>query len=154
MGTDSKSDWKAILFAGTLAGTLDLTSAFIVTAVKSGNYTGMLQGIASGLLGAESFKGGAATATLGVLTHFSIAFVWTIIFFLASRKIKFLFAQPIISGVIYGVIVYALMYFVIVPLSAAPFKMPRTADSIALNVLIHIICVGLPISLVVRRFAK
>ncbi len=148
------ANYRAILFAGLLAGTLDLTSAFIVTAFKSGNYTKMLQGIASGLLGKDSFTGGAATATFGVIAHFTIAFIWTIIFYAASRKIKFLTAQPIISGVLYGILVYVLMYFVIVPLSAAPFQMPRTPDSIALNVFIHIVCVGLPIALVVRRFSK
>ncbi len=149
-----RADYRAILFGGLLAGTLDLTSAFIVTAFKSGNYVGMLQGIASGVLGKDSFTGGAATATLGVLVHFTIAFIWTIIFYAASRRIKFLTAQPIISGVIYGILVYTLMYHLIVPLSAAPFKMPHTADAIALNVFIHIICIGLPIALVVRRFSK
>lgn len=153
--TDRKSvDYRAVLFAGLLAGTLDLTSAFIVTAFKSGNYARMLQGIASGLLGASSFDGGAATATLGVLAHFAIAFIWTIIFYLASRRIRFLTAQPIVSGVLYGIIVYFLMYYVVVALSAAPFQMPHTLEATVRDVFIHIVCIGLPIALVIRRFSK
>ncbi|MGI8787994.1 MAG: hypothetical protein ACR2HG_09570 [Pyrinomonadaceae bacterium] len=152
--TENRSNYLAILFGGLLAGTLDLTSAFIVTAFKSGNYAGMLQGIASGLLGKESFTGGAATAVLGVLLHFTIAFIWTIIFYLASRRIKFLTAQPILSGVLYGVLVYVLMYYVIVSLSAAPFKMPHDFAATVRDVFIHIVCIGLPIALVVRRFSK
>ena len=145
---------QAILFGGLIAGTLDLTSAFIVTGLRGGRHVRMLQSIASGLLGADSFTGGAATAALGVLVHFTIAFIWTIVFYLASRKIKFLIDQPIVSGVLYGVVVYLLMYYVIVPLSAAPFQMPHNLDAIARDVFIHIICIGLPIALVVRRFSK
>ncbi len=151
---ENRADYRAILFAGLLAGTLDLTSAFIVTALKSGNYARMLQGIASGLLGASSFEGGAATAALGVLAHFIIAFIWTIVFYLASRRIKFLTAQPIVSSVLYGILVYILMYYVIVSLSAAPFQMPHTLEATVRDVFIHIVCIGLPIALVVRRFSK
>ena len=147
-------DYRAILFGGLLAGTLDLTSAFIVTTFKTGNYTRMLQGIASGLLGASSFEGGAATAALGVLVHFVIAFIWTTIFYLASRRIKFLTAQPIVSGVLYGVLVYVMMYYVIVALSRAPFQMPHDFSSTARDVFIHIVCIGLPIALVARRFSR
>lgn len=151
---EKPASYPAILFAGLLAGTLDLTSAFIVTAFKTGNYTGMLQGIASGLLGQRSFAGGAMTATLGVPVHYTIAFIWAIIFYLASRRIKFLTVQPIVSGALYGIAVYILMYYVIVPLSAAPFQMPHTFDATARDVFIHIVCIGLPIALVVRRFSK
>jgi hypothetical protein len=146
--------WRAILFAGLLAGTLDLTSAFIVTAFRSGSHARMLQSIASGLLGASSFTGGAQTAALGVMLHFVIAFIWTTIFYAASRRIKFLTAQPVVSGVLYGIMVYILMYYVIVSLSAAPFQMPHTLEATARDVFIHIICIGLPIALVVRRFSK
>jgi hypothetical protein len=145
---------QAIILGGLIAGTLDLTSAFIVTGLRGGSHARMLQGIASGLLGADSFTGGAATAALGGLLHFTIAFIWTIVFYLASRKVKFLIDQPIVSGVLYGVVVYLLMYYVIVPLSAAPFQMPHTPDAIARDVFIHIICIGLPIALVVRRYSK
>lgn len=151
---EKSANYRVILFAGLLAGTLDLTSAFIVTAVRSGNYAGMLQGIASGLVGKESFTGGATTAALGVLIHFIIAFIWTTVFYLASRRIKFLVDQPIVSGVLYGIFVYLLMYYVIVPLSAAPFQMPHTLDATARDVFIHIVCIGLPIALITRRFSK
>ncbi|MDQ3064111.1 MAG: hypothetical protein M3R14_14805 [Acidobacteriota bacterium] len=152
--TEKSRALQAIILGGLIAGTLDLTSAFIITGLRGGSQVRMLQSIASGLLGADSFRGGAATATLGVLAHFAIAFIWTIVFYLASRKIKFLIDQPIISGVLYGVVVYLLMYYVIVPLSAAPFQMPHNLDAIARDVFIHIICVGLPIALVVRRYSK
>lgn len=151
---ENRFDYRAILFGALLAGALDLISAFIVTAFKTGNYARMLQGIASGLLGASSFEGGAATATLGVLIHFALAFIWTIIFYVASRRINFLTAQPIVSGVLYGILVYVLMYYVIVALSAAPFQMPHDFTATVRDVFIHIVCIGLPIALVARRFSR
>ncbi len=154
LSANKSGGFRAILFAGLTAGVLDLTAAFVVTAFRSGKYEQMLQSIASGWLGKPSFEGGTTTAALGFLTHFGIAFVWTIIFYAASRRIKFLTAQPVISGIIYGIIVYTLMYHVIVSLSAAPFTMPHSPEMIALNVSIHIFCIGLPIALIVRRFAK
>ncbi len=145
---------QTIAFGGLATGVLDLTAAFISNGLRGGSPVRVMQSIASGVLGAESFTGGAATAALGVLLHFIIAFAWTIVFYVASRQIKFLTAQPVISGVLYGIAVYLLMYYLIVPLSAAPFKMPHTPDAIAVDVLIHIFCVGLPIALIIRRFSK
>ena len=145
---------QTILFGGLLAGALDLTAAFVSNGLRGGSPVRVMQSIASGLVGAESFTGGAATAIFGGLVHFIIAFVWTIIFYLASRRIKFLTAQPVVSGVLYGIAVYIFMHYLVVPLSAAPFKMRHTPDAIAIDVFIHIFCVGLPIALVVRRFSK
>ena len=151
---DKSRALHAIAFGGLLAGALDLTAAFVSNGLRGGSPVRVMQSIASGLVGAESFTGGAATAALGVLLHFIIASAWTIIFYVASRRIKFLTAQPVISGVLYGIAVYLLMYYVIVPLSAAPFKMPRTSGAIAIDAFIHIFCVGLPIAFIVRRFSK
>ena len=145
---------KTIAFGGLAAGVLDLTAAFINSSLQGVGPDRVLRAIAAGLLGAESSKGGLATTTLGLFLHFFIAFGWTVIFYVASRRIKFLTKQPVISGVIYGIAVYLLMYFVVVPLSAFPFQMPLNFGSVAINVLIHIFCVGLPIALIVRRFAK
>lgn len=144
----------AVLFGSLLAGTLDLAAAFISNGVRGGSPMRVLQAIASGLVGTESFTGGAATATLGVLLHFTIAFGATVIFYIASRRTKFLTAQPIVSGVLYGIAVYLLMYYAVVPLSAVPFKMQNAPGAIVIDILIHIFCVGLPIALVVRRFSK
>jgi uncharacterized membrane protein YagU involved in acid resistance len=154
MSANKSSASRTVLFCGLIAGTLDLTAAFISNGLRGVSPVLVLQSIASGLLGAESFTGSTATMALGVLLHFTIAFIWTIVFYSASRKIKFLTSQPIVSGVLYGIIVYLLMYYLVVPLSAAPFKMRHTLDAIGTDVFIHIVCIGLPIALVVRRFSK
>src|SRR5437762_13809721 len=105
--TTSPHAFPAILFAGLLAGTLDITAAFIVY----GNmfHVGpirILHGVASGLLGRDAYSGGIATAALGLLCHYTIAFGAATIFFLLARAFPFLLHQTILWGALYGIAVY------------------------------------------------
>jgi hypothetical protein len=114
----------------------------------------VLQAIASGLLGADSFQGGFATAALGLVLHFFIATTATAVYYAASRKLKVLVDQAIICGLAYGIPVYLVMNLIVLPLSAVPFKPPHTLSAIATAVLILMFCIGLPIALTVRRYSK
>jgi hypothetical protein len=53
---------------------LDITAAFVVYGFFGVKPLRLLQRIASGLLGSRAFKGGFATALLGLLCHFAVAF--------------------------------------------------------------------------------
>ncbi len=64
----------AVLWAGFACGVLDITAAFVVYGFFGAKPVPLLQGIASGLLGPRAFQGGLATALLGLLCHFVIAF--------------------------------------------------------------------------------
>jgi len=148
------SDYRAILWGGLGAGVLDITAACVNTAIRSGRSPlWVFQSVASGLLGANSYKGGYLSGALGLLIHFFNAFVICTIFFLASRKLPFLAKNWIISGLLYGVGVYFVMYGIVLRLTfhrnfLTPFS------SIMLGVAIHMFCVGLPISFAVHRFSK
>jgi len=98
----------------------------------------------------SSFKGGLATAALGAFFHFLIATTAAAVFYLASRQLKFLQRHAIASGLIYGVAVYAFMNYIVLPLSAYHVKiaLPSIKD-----VTILMFLVGLPISLMVRRYS-
>ena len=143
----------AVLCAGFACGVLDITAALIVYGYFGAQPVRLLQGIASGLLGPRAFDGGFATALLGLLCHFLIAFGAATVYFAASRAIPILKQQAVISGVLYGVAVYFFMNRVVLPLSAAA-KRPFSLKMMIVGVVIHIFCVGLPISLSVRRFSK
>jgi len=111
--------------------------------------------IASGLLGPTALAGGAKMAVLGTVLHYFIATTWATVFYLASRRLKFLIAQPLISGLLYGVLVYSFMAFVVVPLSLVRRSgnpVPVTARIVPC--LIIMFCIGLPIALIVRRFSR
>jgi hypothetical protein len=145
--------YRAIFVAGLTAGVLDITAAFINSGLRGTSPMRVLQAIASGLLGAESYSGGVLTASLGLVVHFLIAFVAATLYYLASRRVEFLIERAVIAGLIYGVAVYFFMYAVVLPLTFhRSFLQPLSA--VLTGLAIHIFCVGLPISLVVRRFAK
>ncbi|MDQ6829984.1 MAG: hypothetical protein M3081_14080 [Gemmatimonadota bacterium] len=146
---------QAILTGGLIAGTLDLTGACVVSYLRAGvSPERVMQSVASGLLGAPAYTGGAETAALGVVLHFIIATTWTTVFYLASRRMRFLIEQPIVAGVTYGVIVYLFMNFVVLPLSAFPQRTIPTLTSRAIGCAIIVVCIGLPIAFIVRRFAN
>jgi hypothetical protein len=141
-----------IALAGLIAGILDITSAFVIAGIKGTGSIRMLQGIASGLLGPRSFEGGMATAGLGLAIHFLIAFTAAAVFYAVSRKFSWLTQHAVVSGVLYGIAVYIFMYWIVVPLAFPIARHSMSRDVTA--VIIHIILIGLPISLVVRGFSN
>jgi uncharacterized membrane protein YagU involved in acid resistance len=114
----------------------------------------ILQAIASGLLGSDSFRGGFTTAILGLGLHFVIAFGATAVYFAASRRFSLLVERAFVCGLVYGVAVYLFMNLVVLPLSAIAFNPAYPPSAVATGLAIHMLCVGLPISLVVRRYSK
>ena len=143
---------RAIGLGGLLAGLGDITFAFVVW--RSIGPVRVLQSVASGLLGAAAREGGLATAALGAVLHFTIAFIWATVFWLASRRLKVLVRHPVICGLLYGVVVYAFMYFVVLPLSAIHANFPHDASTILLNSTGPALLVGLPIALAAWRYSR
>ncbi len=139
-----------IVVGGSLAGVLDISAAFVLSAGFGNTPLRVLQGIASGILGAKAFAGGIATAALGLALHFVIAFSAAAVYYLVSRRVASFRTRPLAWGATYGVIVWALMAYLVIPLSRVA---PRTQSwpLILTVVLIHIACVGLPIGLATAR---
>jgi len=140
-----------IFRAGLVCGVLDISAALITWSFYGVHPFRILQGIAGGLLGPQAFQGGWPAALLGAACHFFIAFSAATVFCVASRKWKFLTQHAIFSGISYGIAVYFVMYWMVMPLSRlhlSSFSATRTAIAIVT----HIFCVGLPISLSIRRY--
>lgn len=147
--------FKTIFWGGLIAGTLDITAACLFSWFRASvTPVRVFQSVAAGLLGPAAYSGGTKTAVLGLALHFLIATIWTIIFYIASRNLRFLIERPEVWGLIYGVVVYAFMNFVVLPLSQLPQRTPPTLTSRAINLVIIMFCIGLPIALIVRRFAS
>jgi hypothetical protein len=143
---------RAVVIAGLTAGVLDITAAIGLYALRGVGPVRILQSVASGLLGDAAFRGGVLTAVLGILLHFFIALVAASIFYLVSRRINALVRRPLASGALYGVAVYLFMNHVVLPLSAVA-KRPFALGMALAMVIIHIVCVGMPIALVVGRYS-
>jgi hypothetical protein len=144
--------FRAVLRRGLTAAILDNVAAFVVYGFRGATPIQILQSIASGLLGVEAFRGGLVTAALGLLLHFVIAFGWAGVYCGASRRLRVLSSRPVLSGMAYGAAVYLMMNFVVVPLSAVP-KRPFVLEVAVVILVVHMVCVGLPIALAVRRYA-
>jgi uncharacterized membrane protein YagU involved in acid resistance len=144
---------ETISLAGLLSGTLDLTATSTLVKTQGIPVERLLQTIASGALGASSFQHGKKTAVLGFFFHFMIAFFAALAYYVISRKMTALIDSPLFSGVVYGSAVHLVMSRIIIPLSAAP-KRGFSAKAFLTQLIIHIFCVGLPISLIVSRFSQ
>ena len=143
---------RAILAAGLAVGVLDISSAFVIWWQRGVGARRGLQGIAAGLLGTHSYDGGLGTASLGLALHFFVAFVVVSVFYLASRKIEFLTIHPVVSGVLYGIGVYIVMYWFVLPMAFPTFRHRMGNELLA--VAIHISLIGLPCALIVRRYSQ
>ncbi len=137
-----------VVTGGLVAAALDIAAAFAMSWPRVPPAR-VLQYIASGLLGPAAFRGGAATAGLGLLLHTVIACSAATVYYGASRWWPVLVRRPIACGAAYGITVYAAMQLVVLPLSRV--SMGTTSwQSRALPIAVHIICVGLPIALAAR----
>lgn len=153
--TDNRA-FKAIGIAGLVAGILDISSACLIWGVRGISPVRIFQSVASGWYGREAARaGGAKTAIIGLLSHFMIAFGAATVFYLASTLLPILRRQAVIFGVLFGIAVFFFMQFVVLPLSRATVGPFSISDfNTQLQILVHIVCVGLPISLLEKRFSR
>ena len=147
-----------ILVAGLVAGTFDITYACVFSYVRRGVTPGaVFRSVASGALGPSARDGGIKIAILGLGFHFLIALIWAAIYFLVSRVLPFMIRHAIISGILYGLCVYLVMYGIVLRVSAihaTAYPWSYQWPVLIGNVLIHTLGIGLTIALVTRKFSK
>lgn len=158
---------RALMLGTAIAGTLD-----ILGAIAFGSSSGMgpitvLQSVAAGPFGDHMVGAGPGVALLGLAIHYAIMFVEVAVFIAAVQAVPGILRdrdrpglspipaagriaqlrKPILAGVGYGLIVYCVMYWIVLPLRW-PTAFPQTgAGDIATAVFLHIFCVGIPIAL-------
>jgi hypothetical protein len=140
-----------IVLAGLVAASCDITYALVYYPLRGVAPMRVLQSVASGLLGKGSFEGGAPTAALGLALHYGICIVAASVFWLAARRLGWLVQRPVLAGLLFGLAVYGFMNFVVLPLSAVPFKWRFVPLTVGTGLLVHMFGVGLPIALLTRR---
>ncbi len=142
----------AILWGGLMCGVFDIVYAFLFFGQFGARPMRILQSIASGLLGRASFEGGWKTAALGLFLHFVISFGAATVYYLASRRLVFMVRSAVAAGLAYGIAVYVFMNYVVIPLSAVR-KQPFHLGMFVINMIEHMLLVGLPIAFAMRKFA-
>ncbi len=149
-GTHSFPTFRAILYATLLAGALDATDGVVFFGLQGLNPIQVLQFIASGVLGAAAFAGGFVTAGIGVLVHFTITAVVAATYFFASRCVPALRARWVLSGLLYGAAVWAVMNLIVLPHTAVAHT-PITAAAMINGIVGHAVLVGLPVAYFARK---
>jgi uncharacterized membrane protein (DUF485 family) len=168
----------AILVGGLLAGALDISYAFIVYGPLSYHLSPVevLRSVASGWVGNDvANAGGTVTALLGLGTHLMIATVMAAVFVLGARRLTAVKRNPVMWGLIYGLGLYVVMTYVVLPLSAAHRSQhfatdlqevvarlqvsvgsirPKNRRLLIGTLFTHMVLVGLPISLVNKRMTQ
>jgi hypothetical protein len=145
----------AVLRIGLIAGTLDITENIVFNAFRAITPKMIFQYIASGLIGLRAFQVGYASVALGLVIHYCIALTWTAVYYAASCQLAILIRRPVICGLLYGGAVYLFMNLVVLPLTRVPqARNPITLASRISGVLALLFCIGLTISLLVRREAQ
>ena len=114
--------FKTVLLTGLFVGTTDLVAAYVTHLIYTGQFADrMLKYIAGGALGLEtSMKGGNAVAFLGLFFHYFIAFAFTLFFFLVFPRLKFLWFNKYLVGMLYAVFVAMIVNHVILPITPLP----------------------------------
>ena len=147
----SKFPTAVVFLTALIAGTLDITAAFLNSYIRSGTSPVIiLQFIASGILGDKSFDGGFTSAFLGLIFHYFIALSWTIIFFIVYPRLKISSDYKVVGGLIYGIIIWLIMNLIVVPLSNTPPHSPSVVQ-IILGICFLMFLIGLPISLMFHK---
>ena len=141
---------RGVLAGGLIAGVVDIFAASLINHIGPGP---VLQFIASGLIGMASFNGGPLTIGLGLVLQLAMSLIIAAIYGFASTRLSVLVRRPISFGALFGVGVFIVMNFVVMPLSAAPHpKHLPSALAIALN-LAAMILFGLIVAVAQSRMA-
>lgn len=143
-----------VLAGGLVAGTLDMAYACVFWGIKRAvPVERIFQSVAAGLLGEASFDGGAETATLGLVLHYFIATSMAFAYYVVALRRPVLWQRPLPFGAAYGLLLYAIMNYVVVPLSAAG-RGSKDPLWIALSVAVHVALIGVPIAIFARLAAR
>ena len=142
---------RAIVTATLTAGSLDIAAAMALTAVRGRPIGGMLRTVASGPLGGGVRDMGAAGAFAGLLVHYALMAMMVTAFAIAADRMPELRRKPLRLGIAYGVLLYLVMYWIVIPLRWPPETFSVTASEVLVPLSIHIALVGIPIALIVAR---
>ena len=141
-----------ILVATAVCGTLDILLAVVLTLLRGKEPAAMLRFVASGPF-PRATEWGAAGSVVGLAVHFALMAVMVGVFVIAARSRPQLLDNPLVSGLVYGLITYAVMNLVVVPLRF-PGAWPPTALSIGSQLFAHIVLVGWPTAFIARRYLR
>ena len=141
---------KPIALATLISGTLDILFAMILTVAFGRQIPNMLRYVASGPLPAATDMG-TSGAILGLLVHFALMAIMAAVFMIAVAQRPGLVANPWLAALVYGLITYAVMNWLVVPIRFDT-PLPPKPLSIATQLFAHVVLVGVPFALIAKKY--
>jgi hypothetical protein len=138
---------KTSIYAGLIAGTIDIGAACTINMVGPGP---ILRFICSGLLGSP-LPHEAWVYCLGMVLQWLMSIIIAAIFVVAASRIPALRRRWFPAGIAYGIAVYFVMTFVVVPLSRA--KSGHVSMTSFVENLIAMIVFGLIVAYLAQRMS-
>jgi hypothetical protein len=143
---------RPLVLATAVCGTLDILFAVLLTVWRGREPAAMLRFVASGPF-PQATEWGASGSVLGLVVHFTLMAVMVAAFVLAARNYPVLLDSPLLWGLIFGVLTYAAMNLLVVPLRF-PAAWPPKALAIGTQLFAHIVLVGWPTAFITRTFLR
>jgi hypothetical protein len=120
----------AILLGGMIAATIDIGAACLI---NDRSVPFILHTIAGGILGSRTYAGGNATALLGLALQELMGVLIAAIYVGAARLLPLLARRWMTAGLLYGVVIFFVMNYLVVPLSAWKHQAHFSASKFMLN---------------------
>jgi uncharacterized membrane protein YagU involved in acid resistance len=138
------------LSASVAAGIPDV---FVAAALSRASPGRVLQTIASGVLGEASYTGGSTSIASGLGLQIAMSFVIALIYNIAFSYLAGIGRSPLLFGALYGIVIFVVMNFVVVPLSRA-YPKPQWDLKSVVAMLIVMVLFGEIISFIAAAFAE
>lgn len=145
-----KGFWRAVTTATLFAGTLDILSAFLFAGIGGVGPVDVLKFVASGPFG-DGARRHDGWAAVGLLVHFAIMACMAGAYMLVAQRVPSLLRHPVAAGLIYGLLLWLLMYWVVMPLRWPAAPLPSSLYDVATALFAHCVLVGLPIAVIAAR---
>jgi hypothetical protein len=141
---------NAIVAAIAVSGTLDILSAFFFGGMAGVGPGKVLRYVASGPFGDGMRDGGSGASAIGLGVHYSLMAIMVLLYFMLANRVDAVRRQWLLSGALYGIVIYLVMYWVVVPIRFG--SEPKTnLWSVGNALFSHIFCVGLPMAYIASR---
>lgn len=142
----------AILSGGLVAGTIDVGAASLINWISP---VQILHFIAAGLLGPRAaLAGGASVAVLGLVLQWAMSLVIAAIFVFAAQRLPAIKRDWLRWGLAYGVGIFFVMNYVVLPLSAAMAKphLPRFTVAHFIENMVAMLLFGVIVAFFANRY--
>jgi membrane associated rhomboid family serine protease len=143
---------KPTAIATAIAGMLDILFAMILTVAFGREIPNMLRYVGSGPFPVATDMG-ALGAIIGLIVHFTLMAIMAAALMLYLQRRPEEVEHPVWVGVLYGLVTYAVMNWIVVPLRFDTPLPPRPL-SMATQLFAHIVLVGIPMALVARKYLR